>query len=393
LLENIKLIFIYLLGNIIYLISFLIPKNKNLWVFGAWFGEKYADNSKYLFEYVNKNHPEIRAIWLTNNNETLKIIKDKGYEAYLKNSIKGYLLSFKASKGILSNSIKDIIPYTSGRMEIIQLWHGSPLKKIMMDNTKTNFFQYKLTLNLFPFFKKDYTAKIYIAPSEEVKNRIVSAFKVKDQKVKITGYPRNDVFFSDKRENTSIEHLLNKLKKDNLIGIYMPTFRKNGNLSEIIRNLEQVNSSLECLNTVLLIKLHYQDLKGDITSKMDRIIFIKNEDINQDIYTILPFTDYLITDYSSVYFDYLFLDKPVIFAPIDIDDYLEVDREFYYNYDEVTPGPQARNCNELIKCIEEAINYPDKYKKEREEINKIFNKYNDNKSCERVFKMIVKLKS
>ncbi|MCE7697904.1 MAG: CDP-glycerol glycerophosphotransferase family protein [Methanobacterium paludis] len=184
----------------------MIPKNENLWVFGAWFGEKYADNSKYLFEYVNENRPEIRAVWLTKNKEAMKLIKEKGYEVYLKNSIKGYGLSFKAGTGILSNSINDVIPYTCGRMKIIQLWHGSPLKKIMMDNTKTHLFQNKLILNLFPFFKKDYTAKMYIAPSEEVKNRIVSAFRVTDQKVKITGYPRNDVFFLDKRGDTAIEN-------------------------------------------------------------------------------------------------------------------------------------------------------------------------------------------
>ncbi|MCE7699874.1 MAG: CDP-glycerol glycerophosphotransferase family protein, partial [Methanobacterium paludis] len=180
-------------------------------------------------------------------------------------------------------------------------------------------------------------------------------------------------------------------------GIYMPTHRKEGKIRStdfLIQNFEYLNSCLKHLDTFLLVKVHFYGLNTENidNSKFDRIIFIKDEDINQDIYTILPFTDYLITDYSSVYFDYLLLDKPIIFTPLDIDDYLKTDREFYYNYDEVTPGPKARNCDEFVKYIEEAINYPNKYKKEREEINKIFNNYRDNKSCERVFEKIIKLR-
>ena len=65
---------IFILIDFNYFFSFIIPIDKNLWVFGAWFGEKYADNSKYLFEYVNENHTEIRAVWLTQNHATLKLV-------------------------------------------------------------------------------------------------------------------------------------------------------------------------------------------------------------------------------------------------------------------------------------------------------------------------------
>jgi len=97
--------------------------------------------------------------------------------------------------------------------------------------------------------------------------------------------------------------------------------------------------------------------------------------MEQDINNILKLTDILITDYSSIYFDYLLLDKPIIFAPFDFEDYLVKDRELYYNYDEVTPGPKARNWNEVLISLKEAIENPEKYKKEREKIKNIFHKY------------------
>lgn len=140
----------------------MIPKNKNLWIFGAWFGDKYADNSKYLFEYVNKNKPEIRAIWVTRNENTYKLVKKEGYEVYFKNSLKGFLYSSLAGVGIISNAFNDI-PYTTGRMKIVQLWHGTPLKKIVFDETRFTLnkdsFKRKIILYLDwqPFFGQIYT--------------------------------------------------------------------------------------------------------------------------------------------------------------------------------------------------------------------------------------------
>ena len=392
--KKVKIIIILFLGNIIFLISCLIPKNKNLWIFGAWFGDKYADNSKYLFEYVNKNNPEIRAIWITNNENSYKLVKKEGYEVYYKNSLKGYLYSSFARVGIISTGIHDIIQYTTGRMKIVQLWHGTPLKKIMYDdkitaNLNKNSLKEKIVL-----FAKGFDEKnIFIASSEEVRNIFASAFRVPPNRIKVTGYPRND--FNLNIGDIPIKSLLKNLKgKGTKIGIYMPTHRQAGEKDStkyLIDNIDQVNSYLRKIDSFLLVKVHYYSLNKEKieNSKYDRILFIKDEDIDQDIYKILPFTDYLITDYSSIYFDYLLLNKPIIFAPFDIEDYLKNDREFYYNYNDVTPGPKAYNWNEVLKYINEIIKEPNKNENKRKLINQKFNKYNDNKNCKRVLKEII----
>lgn len=399
-LKKIKNILILLSGDLIYLISYFVPKEENLWVFGAWFGEKYADNSKYLFEYVNRNQPEIRAVWLTKDRETFDLITKKGYEAYFMNSFSGYKICLMASKGIISTGIRDIIPYACGRIKIIQLWHGSPLKKIMFDDEFTfkefRSLKSKIYSFIFPYvLKREFNEdNIYISSSKEVQNLFSTAFRVPKQNIKITGYPRND--FSDQITETRIKKRLSKLKNGNVkIGIYMPTHRKDGEkiLKYLYENIDSINSCLQYLNSVLLIKVHFYGLNKGIVHEThyDRIIFLKEDDFEQDIYKIIPLTDYLITDYSSIYFDYLLLNKPIIFAPFDIEEYLAEDRKFYYDYLEVTPGPKAKGWNDVLTFIEEAINYPDKYEADREKIKNKFNKYDDNENCKRVFEEIIEI--
>jgi len=400
LLQNVVKIPLFCVGNLVYLISNMVPKDKNLWVFGAWFGEKYADNSKYLFEYVNENHPEIRAVWLTRNKNTLEQVRQQGYEAHLAYSLKGHLLSMKAGVAVVSTSeLRDINGFAlSSNTQLVQLWHGTALKKIMFDDRigfgKPSLLR-KLIPVIFPFFKKhfDFTDTLLIATSDTVKEKISCSFRVEGRNVKITGYPRTDSIFKPK-ENIPLSELLTSLRKRKFkIGIYMPTHRGEGKsdiTSLLPKDLDRFDTLLEQHNVFLLIKLHFYHLKAlkDLDYNFKNVLFLRDTDIEQDIYTILPYTDFLITDYSSVYLDYLLMDKPIIFAPFDMNDYIKNDRKFYYNYEDATPGPKAKNWDEVLRCIKEAVKDPGKYGQERQRIRDIFHKYVDGNSSERVFDAI-----
>lgn len=397
LLGKLKKFVIYLIGDFIYLLSYLVPKNERLWVFGAWFGQKYCDNSRALFEYVNEKCLQIRAVWLTENKTTLDLVRGKGYEAYYTYSLAGFLISIKAKYGVISQSLKDINIFTHGRMNIIQLWHGIPLKKIVYDDNISRSKSKILSIlkYIFPFIKDSYTKFMLISTSEEVSRKIASAFRVDLNNVKITGYPRNDIFFTGNKRMSPLGRKLLELKRIfSAIGIYMPTHRKEGNkdLFTIFPDLEWLNAKLKEQNVLLFIKMHFYHLTlvGQKNVELSNVIFICDEDIEQDIYHLLPHTDFLITDYSSVYFDYLLLNKPIIFAPFDIEDYTKTDRELYYNYDEVTPGPKASNWEQVLAYIKEiVIEGHDNYKEQREQITKVFHEYKDGRSSERVFKEIL----
>lgn len=376
----------------VYWFSQLIPKKKKLWVFGAWNGKKYGDNSKYLFEYINLNGTEIRPIWLTQNKQAYDLIRSKDFEVYYTYSFKGFLFSMMAEKIFVSVGIKDVNRYVVNRKDVIMMWHGStPIKKIVFDDTITRNKQSlieNLIFTLFPFLGSTHLKGLVISGSVESSRIFQSAFDANEEQVILTGFPRNDSFF-DISQTAPLLTELNNSKLTNVI--YMPTHRKEGRgeLSDLFNcNFDELNQSLESLNSILFIKLHYFHLKTHTFKNLSHVYFINDDDIEQDIYTVLNKFDILITDYSSVHFDYLLTKKPIIFAPFDKEKYIKNDREFYFNYDEVTPGPQANNWKEILVYIEKFIQNPKLYEEERLNVMNRFNQYTDSQNCQRVFSAI-----
>jgi len=223
-----------------------------------------------------------------------------------------------------------------------------------------------------------------IATSLETKRIFSHAFRLNQDKINITGYPRNDILL---KKNT-LDH--DKKRKEKKSGIYMPTFR--GDVGDSPNyylkygfNIKTINEFLKERNICLHFKLHpVNNHCIEFSREFDYVKLLKID----DIYSILQNIDFLVTDYSSIYFDFLLLDKPIIFAPFDKEDYIKNDRELYYNYEDVTPGPKAKNWSELLGCIEEAVNYPEKYSHQRQEIRNQFHKYIDGNSSKRVYEAI-----
>jgi len=394
-----KILFSYILSIPIYWISYLFPKDKNLWIFGSWFGNKFADNSKYLFLYIKKKYPVKRIIWLSNNMDVIKELKKDENEVCKNYSLKGFLYSMRASCVIVCTGLGDVNRFAIAGSKKIELWHGTPLKKIGYDNTyfarkklQENKFK-KYILNCIPFL--NIKADLVISTSEESKKKIMSAFKLEDNNVVITGQPRNDVLFS----STKCSYI-DKIKRNinfKYIFTYIPTCRGIGYVDTDLFtkynfDIRLMQNALEKLNGILIIKPHhYNTFKNKMNVSFNNRIFISSDQELPDIYPLIKQVDVLITDYSSIYFDFLLLNRPIIFAPFDFEEYIRTTDEFYYNYNEVTPGPKSKNWDDVIKYMYESINEPEKYKKQRETINALFNFYNDGKSSERVYNEIMNI--
>jgi len=157
-------------------------------------------------------------------------------------------------------------------------------------------------------------------------------------------------------------------------------------------NYRKLQNTLRAIDANMIIKPHfYNILTIDIPLESDNRVFIFNDSDIPDIYKILPSVDILITDYSSVLFDYLLLDRPIIFAPFDLEEYMEKTTDFYFEYDDVTPGYKAKDWDDIIKYLIILANGGDIHRKERFLISKLFNKYNDGNNSERVFKSIAEM--
>ena len=81
----------------LFIMSKLIPKSNNVWIFGAWYGNRYSDNTSYLFEYIYKEKLPVKAIWLSNKDKIISHLRSKGYRAFNKNSIFGFYYGCRAA--------------------------------------------------------------------------------------------------------------------------------------------------------------------------------------------------------------------------------------------------------------------------------------------------------
>lgn len=368
----------------VYWLSFFMPRNKKIWLFGSTFGRRFADNPRYLYLYVSQHKEElgIQPIWISHDRDIVEFLNQNGYEAYDYHSLKGIWYALRGKIYLFDNYSKDINFWQSGGAIKVNLWHGIPLKKIQADNIFDKFRHPKNfweKLRNFPRNLSDEKPDHYVLTTSKFMRPIFSsAFRTNN--ILISGYPRNDSMLSKNLVNlyTDLEQrLLQRIKKkvreENLRMLYyMPTFRDSEKKFFEVVKLEKLNVFLQSNQLLLCIKLHP---KSRLRKKFEElesqnIIVI---DADTDPYVFIKDSLLLITDYSSIYFDYLLSGKPIVFFDYDLAEYLHDAREMYFDYEEYTPGRKAAAFDELQKAILDTLQDGDLYKEERARmIDKMF---------------------
>ncbi|MGE5417627.1 MAG: CDP-glycerol glycerophosphotransferase family protein [Acidobacteriota bacterium] len=284
----------------------------------------------------------------------------------------------------------------------IELWHGVPLKAMgIMDRG-------------LPQSEKDLTIKImnqidvFASYSQLYSTLMAACCGIDGSRFEITGVPRNDLLFQPGRE--ALGKVLNQDLSDDRVIFFMPTFRSgyenreegSKDWNNIFGFTEFDNDAFDRFltenNLKIIAKLHpYEEAKmaAHIIQKADsRIIFLRDSDLeknNYDLYEVLGAADILVTDYSSVYFDYLLLDRPMIFTPVDLDRYRGSRGLLLEPYEHWTPGPTALDQeafeNEISNCLQDK----EYYSRERNILRDIIHRYNDGQSGQRVWELIDRL--
>lgn len=378
-------------------VSSIIPKSSTIWVFGAWDGKLFSDNSKYLYKYMLNSHPEIHAVWIAKDRDLVRKMHKEGYCSYYYHSLKGVLLSVRAGAVFFTNGLgADVDAWAHSRCQRVCLWHGSPLKKIGYDNSNWKKIgqagnKRRPTKRRFQV-RENRDQDIYIVSSDEVKEKFKTAFMIKENQIYVAGQPRNDSFV-----RATESQFINGLKSthpDAKIVCYLPTHRnfgttKNNPLTPDI--LLETDKYLREKNIVLILKPHTHEMDNfrSIMGKFANIFLAVDESVFSDVYSFLPHCDCLISDYSSVYLDFLCTNKPVVLFPYDMDDYMKNDAGLYYEYPDIVPGHMGMTWKEVLElvCIElDKDSVSDQYMRIRDK----FNKYNDGRNCERVYSLVKK---
>ncbi|MCD8818282.1 bifunctional glycosyltransferase family 2 protein/CDP-glycerol:glycerophosphate glycerophosphotransferase [Mammaliicoccus sciuri] len=313
----------------------------NLIVFETFGGKNYSDSPKYIYEYMLKNYPDYKYVWILKNPSKSEI---PGNPLKIKKGSLEYYKAYSKAKVWVNNARLPLTLSKKENQKYIQTWHGTPLKRlandmkvVRMPGTTTP--QYKRNFHM-ETSRWDYL----VSPNHYSSEIFESAFWMDEERVLEIGYPRNDLlvthandeeFISKIRENVNIP-------EGKKVLMYAPTWRddefikKGQYLFELKINLENLYESIGD-EYVILLRMHYLISNAiDLSGYENFAIDVSDYDDISELYLI---TDALITDYSSVMFDYGILKRPQFFFAYDIEKYDKNLRGFYLDYANDLPGP------------------------------------------------------
>lgn len=305
--------------------------------------EKYRDYTIYLCARVGK----IKAF-----RKTLNFYKINNVKLVALSSDEYFQILASAKYLINDNTFLPFFIKKEGQV-YLNTWHGTPLKSLgrgikndchAIGNTQKNFV----------------SADYLLFPNEHTKNAILKDYMIEnisDGSCIMAGYPRNEAFFNSERRQQLKETLHLENKK---IYAYMPTFRgtpKNGGTSKCSHYMNYFLYELDRQlqdDEILYVNLHPVATK-DVQFREFK--HIRNFPVAYETYDFLNIADVLVTDYSSVFFDFACSRKKIVLFTFDKEDYL-ADRGMYMSMEEL-PFPQVRNADELLAELRSGKNYDD----------------------------------
>ena len=388
---------IFAKNRMIYFRYYFKPVNEKVVLFESFMGRKYVDSPKAMYEYMlkSKEYKDFEFVWFFKNPDDYKHIAKNKRTKVVKYGSKAYYKYYATSKYWVTNSrVPDTIIKKKNQV-YIQCWHGTPLKKLgfdievkggnAMNSLKDIRYKYQVDSKKYSYM---------VSPSAFCSEKFISAFNLKavgkEDIVIEKGYPRNDFLVNYTKKDIDRVKKALKLPKDKKIILYAPTWRDNQHTSGVgytYKTEVDFDYLREQLGDeyIILFRAHYfvaisfdfEKYKG----------FVYNVSEYDDINELYILGDILITDYSSVFFDYSILKRPIIFYMYDLEEYKHTLRDFYIDLDEL-PGPIIEKEKELIKAIKGMNKF--KYDKKYKAFNDKYTYLDDGKAAERVVKELIK---
>lgn len=373
-------------------------RNKNLWAFGEWFGTRCCDNSLYLANHIAQNHPEIEVVWVSKKNADTSLLLPSIRRVEMDTPQAQEVLCH-AGVAIMNQGDVDFTDkghFLYDGALTVNLWHGVPWKQIGTDMYLASGLLKKLYGHYSLFLRK---TDLYLATSDDFSQILQEKYFAKKDGVILSGYPRNSIFYSPEMVAGCREKAMKQLQASNpsfdssvKIITYMPTFRDN--TQEVfsfnqLENDQRLRELLERHNAVVVQRAHFVTnqrgtAQGD--GGYERITSLDGITSQE----LLAASDMLITDYSSCFFDFLMLDRPIIHHIYDYEYYANEDRGLYYKKEEVVCGDASQTVDELLAYMDSNLADPEKEAQLREHRRQKFMTYECADSCEKIYEAIQK---
>lgn len=363
------------------------PIEENTIMFETFMGKSYADSPKYIYEYLAKNFPgKYKFVWVLNDPKE----KLPYGGIVVKRFTRKYAYYLAKSKYFVFNVRQPLWFRKRPEQIFVETWHGTPLKRLAFDQEEVTAASptYKSQ-----FYRQKQEWDYLIAPNKFSSDIFRSCFMY-DGKMLETGYPRNDILSAKNRDELALE-LKKKLNipLDKKTILYAPTWRDdeyygNGKYKFKLKlDLDLLKKELGDEYVVLLRTHHYIADNLDVTGLEDFAFNLSKYDDISEVYLI---SDICITDYSSVFFDYANLMRPILFYTYDLDKYRDVLRGFYIDMETELPGPLVYTTQEVIDNIKNIDDLNQKYQERYQEFYQRFCSWEDGKAAKRVVDEVFK---
>lgn len=370
----------------------MIPCDKKKVLFISFHGRGYSDNPKAIYEYLRSQNKDLEYIWAIKNYKK-KNIEIEGAKVIEYFSIPYFYYLARCKYWVVNCKLPAYV-LKKGNQVYLQTWHGTPLKRlahdIVLDNKDTTFYRSKMSAKeMYETYDIDVAKYNYmISPNPFSTQVFSSAFQINRERLIETGYPRNDVLVNTSKEE--IEALKTKmgLPKNKKIILYAPTWRDNSYITQGYTFKLQVDfkkwQDILGNEYVVIFKPHYLIINDFDIKQFSG--FVYEASATSDIAQLYLVSDILVTDYSSVFFDYSILNRPMYFYMFDLEEYASELRGFYFDIYETLPGPIVEDEDDLLNNLKnQTFDYG-----RLESFNKEFNTFHDGtcskKVCEYLFK-------
>ena len=354
----------------LWLLSGFGRRDPRRWVFGSWYGRRFADNSKWLFLHLVAARPAgVDVTWISADRRLVASLRAAGLPAAHGWSLRGIRAQLAAGVCVFDVYTNDLNYWFTRGAKLVNLWHGIPLKRIERDIENPEHFirrgtggsaLQRLAFRLgFPWMANRFD--LMPASSPRCAALLAGAFGLPAERVAVTGFPRNDAILAAAPPgpwDAEAHAALSRLKADGRrLVAYLPTFRdrdaRRGTAAPLPIDWPALDAFCAARNLAVVVKLHGNDvLRLPDLSALPRLVALPAA---ADLYPLLGLFDVLVTDYSSIYFDYLLLDRPIVFFNFDQADYEAHSRSFYSDYDALTPGEKAPDFPRLLAALERAL--------------------------------------
>lgn len=342
----------------IFKITFMVigglPKKRKLMIFESFHGKQYSDNPRAVYEYMVKHYSDYQLVWSVDR-RSLHLFEALGIPYVRRFTLKWFLMMPRAEFWINNVRLPNWMPRPK-KTKYLQTWHGTPLKKLGLDIEEVHMPETETEKYRENIISESSNWTYLVSPNNYSTSIFKRAFDFNGEVIE-SGYPRNDILYNiepSQVEKIKVELGIPNNKK---VILYAPTWRDDDFFEKgkyKFRFQFDIEEMRERLGDeyVVLTRMHYLVAESfDFTPYEG---FIKDVSSHLDISGLYLVSDILITDYSSVFFDYANLNRPIIFYMYDLENYRDNLRGFYFDIEKNAPGPIVENEDELYNAIEYA---------------------------------------